>query len=319
VHEGAIYLHEGQQYLVEEFDWNAAVAKVRAVDVDYVTEASASTRLAVESVRESRALPNVELSLGDVRLTTRVTGFRKIRLDSLQHLGWGVVDLPERHMVTTACWLALPDAVVARLAEEGSWTATPGPGRGPNWALQRDRARLRDGYRCVWCGADERPGHMHDVHHVRPFREFAWAPGENDRFVEANALGNLVTLCPSCHRKAEQQVAMQSTLSGLGRVIRHLLPLFLLCDSGDVGIHTESKAPQTGLATLFVYDNIAGGIGLSDALPSLLPDLLARSRDLVSECACTSGCPSCIGAEAASDPQSRARVLGLVDVLMEGL
>jgi DEAD/DEAH box helicase domain-containing protein len=318
VHEGAIYMHEGQQYLVEKLDWEAGVAQARLVEVDYLTEASQSLRIDIERTRHEEHYPNLSLFLGDVRLTTRVTGYRRLRLETHQHLGWGEVDLPERHMVTTACWLVAPDAVVERLREEGWWDGAVVESRGPNWAQQRDQARLRDGFRCVQCGAEERPGRQHEVHHIVPFRDFGWAPAENDSYRHANRLANLITLCPSCHRQAEQQVAVQSTLSGLGRVMRHLMPLFLMCDADDVGVHAEIKAPQTKRATLFVFDNVPGGVGLSDEVPTLLAQLWVRCGELVESCPCAAGCPSCIGAAIRPEPRAKDKVLRLMDALRQG-
>lgn len=314
LHEGAIYLHEGQQYLVERLDWGAGVAYVRPVEVDYFTEASGTTRIDIETTRQVYPRPEMALSLGDVRLTTRVTGYRRLQWETLQHLGWGEVTLPEREMVTEACWVTLTDALLERLAQEGLWEEAV-ESRGPDWPVQRDRARARDGYRCVRCGAEERPGRQHDVHHIIPFREFGWVPGENDRYREANRLTNLITLCPQCHRLVERQVAVQGALGGLGRVLRHLMPLFLLCDAGDVGIHAEAQAPQTGQTTLFVYDNVPGGVGLSAQLPDLFEPLLERSAELIHGCPCEAGCPSCIGASIRPDPRAKERVLALVAAL----
>lgn len=318
VHEGAIYLHEGQQYLIEAFDWGAGLAQARPVEVDYFTEPSQSLRIQIEQTRHEAHHPNLTLCLGEVRLTTRVTAYRRLRLETLQNLGWGEVNLPERQMLTTACWLVAPDAVVERLRAEGWWDGAVVTSRGPDWPQQRDRARQRDGYRCAWCGAEERPGRQHEVHHIVPFRDFGWTPGENDAYRYANRLSNLITLCPSCHRQAEQQVAVQSTLSGLGRVMRHLLPLFLLCDVDDVGVHAEIKAPQTKQATLFIYDNVPGGVGLSDEVPGLLTSLWERCSELIAACPCASGCPSCIGAAMTPEPRAKAKVLRLIEALAEG-
>lgn len=314
LHEGAIYLHEGEQYLVERLDWEAGVAQVRPVEVDYFTEASGTTRIDIEAVHQVHQRPLVTLSVGDVRLRTRVTTYRRIQWETLQHLGWGEVDLPEREMITEASWVALTDVFVEALSQKGLWEE-PAGSRGPDWPTQRDRARARDGYRCVRCGAVERPGRQHDVHHVIPFREFGWVPGENDRYREANRLTNLITLCPQCHRLVERQVAAQGALTGLGRLLRHLMPLFVLCDAEDVGVHAEAQAPQTGQPTLFVYDNVPGGVGLSVQLPDLFEPLLVRSKELISTCPCEAGCPSCIGASIHPDPRAKERVLALIEAL----
>lgn len=65
--------------------------------------------------------------------------------------------------------------------------------RGPNWKRQRKAARLRDNNTCQHCGTTE--GRM-TVNHIWPFRLF-------DDYREANQLSNLMTLCPSCHSKAD--------------------------------------------------------------------------------------------------------------------
>ena len=69
--------------------------------------------------------------------------------------------------------------------------------RGGNWKTQAHLARERDGFCCKACGVTEDTlGRQMDVHHKVPFRLF-------DSPIEANQLSNLVSLCPSCHKKTE--------------------------------------------------------------------------------------------------------------------
>lgn len=80
-----------------------------------------------------------------------------------------------------------------------------GGGNGPygkGWADVRRRALERDGYECVVCGTTrEELGRNPDVHHIVPVRVFV----ESDDWSKEDAhyLENVVTLCPSCHRRAE--------------------------------------------------------------------------------------------------------------------
>lgn len=75
---------------------------------------------------------------------------------------------------------------------------------GPNWRMQRRAARKRDGYKCQCCGKPQKKnGRSLDVHHIKPFREFFYAPGQNSNYLAANDLLNLVSLCASCHKLAE--------------------------------------------------------------------------------------------------------------------
>jgi hypothetical protein len=75
-----------------------------------------------------------------------------------------------------------------------NWKGGYEPYYGPSWRTQRRKALERDGHQCVVCGAG---GEIH-VHHVRPFRVFG---PENHE--QANALDNLVCLCPKHHAKWE--------------------------------------------------------------------------------------------------------------------
>jgi len=68
--------------------------------------------------------------------------------------------------------------------------------RGDWWSARR-RARERDNYECRVCGMDSSKLNRElDVHHIRPIREF-------DDPQESHTLDNVITLCRSCHRKAE--------------------------------------------------------------------------------------------------------------------
>lgn len=82
---------------------------------------------------------------------------------------------------------------------------------GPNWKSQKKAARNRDGYKCRNCGTKKgQKRKALDVHHITPFREFGYIYGENDHYLQANDLTNLITLCPKCHKKAEHhKIAIQ--------------------------------------------------------------------------------------------------------------
>lgn len=70
--------------------------------------------------------------------------------------------------------------------------------RGPNWGRQARATRKRDNFSCQICGKHgNRDGVKIEVHHIKPYRKF------NNDFEKANQLSNLITLCNSCHKKAE--------------------------------------------------------------------------------------------------------------------
>ena len=286
-HPGAIYLHEAQSYFVEELDLEEHIARLRSIESDYYTEPLQQTSIEVLSESAQATVLGGDKVWGELQVTSQVTGFRKRRWHTHENLGEEPLDLPPTDLQTTGYWLSLSEATVTHLRETGAWSNDPND-YGPDWHKIRDRVRARDGYTCQVCGAPETT-RQHDVHHRTPFRAFT-------SMAEANRLENLVTLCPSCHHKAEQNVRMRSGLAGLAYVLGNLAPLFLMCDSGDLGTHIEPVANKTfGQPTVVLYDSIPAGIGFSQKLYEMHDELMSRALELVSDCPCADGCPSCVG------------------------
>lgn len=317
VHPNAIYLHEGTQYLVRSLDLEAGVARVEPVTLPYMTVASERTELTVEhTVSEEQDGP-LTTCFGSLRVVSRVTSYRREHVDTHIVLSRESLDMPEQEYFTEACWLCIAREFVERLDREGLWAGEQPGGRGPNWLQQRALALARDQHRCRHCGAAEVTGRTHDVHHVVPFQTFGWVPGENDAYLLANRLDNLVTLCSACHRRAEQQVAVDSTLTDLAYLLRYLIPLWVLCDSGDIGSHVEQGRRAQDDSILYVYDRAPGGSGISEALPPLVDALLDAARERVARCDCSAGCPSCIGPAISPQPERKQRVISLLEGLRQ--
>jgi DEAD/DEAH box helicase domain-containing protein len=287
VHPGAIYLHEAQSFFVKGLNLEEHIAYLSPIESEYYTEPLRGTEVTVLSETAQSMVVGGEKKWGDLQVTTQVTGFRKRRWYTHENLGEEPLDLPPTDLMTTGYWVSLSEETVSHLREAGMWTNDPND-YGPDWARIRDRVRARDRYTCQVCGAVE-AGRQHDVHHKTPFRAFTSA-------VEANRLENLTTLCNTCHRKVEQNVRMRSGLSGLAYVLGNLAPLFLMCDAGDLGTHVEPVENKTfGQPAIILYDAVPAGIGFSEKLFEMHDELLTRALELVSDCPCTDGCPSCVG------------------------
>jgi DEAD/DEAH box helicase domain-containing protein len=293
LHEGAVYIHEGRTYLVEKLDWENALASVQPAELDYYSDASERVELEVIEVYDADEHQPARRAHGWVAITAQATSFRKVKRYTHETLGYGVIDLPARTYETSAYWLWLDPALVARLETEG--VLLPPQEYGPSWPSARQAARARDGYVCRQCGAPQREEREHDVHHIRPFREFGFIPGENHNDRLANDLENLITLCPSCHHRAEAARGQRSALGGLAYALGNIAPLYLMCDPRDLGVMTEVRARETRAPTITLYDRIPDGLGLAERLYERHAELLQAALDLVRACSCQEGCPACVG------------------------
>ena len=293
VHTGAIYVHEGNQYIVKSLDWENQLATVEPAQVDYYTRAAETTTLAVQDVFDADPRRPARRAHGQVLVTSQATGYRKIKHYTHEVLGFGEIDAPAREFETTAYWTWLGPKTVAALERDGIMLRPNN--YGPNWQPQRAAARARDGFRCRQCGAPEVDGRQHDVHHIRPFRDFRYLPGENEAYLPANALDNLLTLCPRCHHRLETARGTRTALSGLAHALLNVAPLHLMCDPRDISSITEQRSRETGAPTITIYDRTPGGIGLSERLYELHTELLTGVHDLTSRCPCREGCPACVG------------------------
>ena len=206
LHQYAIYLHEGRQYQVEELDFDDKKAYVRAVDVDYYTDANLTVTMKVLDVfREKPGI--MPKAAGEVLVSSIVTLFKKMKLDTQENLGWGPVTLPELEMQTTACWWTLPGSIADKYTRE----------------------------------------------------------------------------------------ELQGAMVGISHIIEHIAPVFLMCSPRDIGVVYHVRDPFTNRPTLFLYDNCAGGVGLSDRVYEMDDELFKEARRMLMDCPCADGCPSCVG------------------------
>ena len=208
VHEGAIYLHQGDAYRVARLDLETRTATVVPDDAGYYTEARVLTDLTIEDARTTRAVGAAAAHLGEVCVTQQVVEYRRKQLLTDTVLGVEPLEMPTQELRTVALWLVLPDDVASAVIDAGLDLA----------------------------------GGIHAVEHA--------------------AIG--------------------------------LLPLLTMCDRWDIGGVSYPHHPETGKATIFIYDGYPGGVGVCEQGFQLLEELLAKTLDLIAACPCEAGCPSCV-------------------------
>jgi DEAD/DEAH box helicase domain-containing protein len=107
VHQGAIYLHLGRSYEVQELDLSQRRALVAPFDGDWYTQPKRVTDTAIESVLDRRETLGVALSCGEVSVTDTVLAYQRRRLSDHGAIDLVTLDLPETSFSTQALWFEL--------------------------------------------------------------------------------------------------------------------------------------------------------------------------------------------------------------------
>ncbi|MGH3471018.1 MAG: DEAD/DEAH box helicase, partial [Nocardioidaceae bacterium] len=107
VHTGAVYLHRGDSYVVQDFDHQEGVALVEARPTDYTTTAREVTDITLVDTERQQVWGTAHLCFGTVEVSSQIVSFLKRRALTGEVLGELPLDLPPRHLRTRAVWWTL--------------------------------------------------------------------------------------------------------------------------------------------------------------------------------------------------------------------
>jgi len=205
-HKGAIMLHQGETYVVNEMDWETHTIRVTETEVDYYTQPLKSVDLSIIEIQETRMVQGARCAFGEVEVTEQYTGYKIKHKDTI--IGVESLDLPPITFRTKAFW----------------FIPTP----------STEQHILRSNL--------DPAGGMHGAEHA----------------------------------------------------IIALMPLHVMCDRWDIGGLSSPAFGENCEPTVFVYDGYEGGIGLAEKAFEILPEVFLSAHELVRDCGCDDGCPSCI-------------------------
>ncbi len=230
LHTKAIYMLEGEQYVVEEFDYENRKAYVRRSDADYFTDSITYTKISVLDIFDETQTKNYNFFYGDVHVFSQVVGFKKFKFFTNENVGAGDLQLPQQDMHTTAFWVSMK-----------------------------------------------------------------------------NELINAIDICP------EEKI---EAISGIAYLMRQISTVLLMCDIRDIGVSLEDNITKSSInlnsirdkvmikekevlsnfePTIYIYDNYPNGIGLSETLYENVSEVFMKILDVIENCNCERGCPSCVG------------------------
>jgi len=83
---------------------------------------------------------------------------------------------------------------------------------------------------------------------------------------------------------------------GLSYILKHTSPLLCMADINDLGtdVSLMEEADASFKSALYFYDSIEGGVGYAENIYDKISQCLSMCMDIIQECECTSGCPSCV-------------------------
>ncbi len=107
-----------------------------------------------------------------------------------------------------------------------------------------------------------------------------------------------------------------SALRGLANILGKIAPLWVMCDHRDLRSISQVRAPFTEKPTIYIYENIPGGVGLTEKLYRESDKLFESAIDHVRKCPCKSGCPSCVGPSLEVGETGKDTVIKLLEYML---
>ncbi len=115
VHPGAVYLHQGDAYVVSKLDLVGHTAYVEPANVPYYTQARELTDLRIIKEIQSKKFGDTTVYLGEVEVTSQVIGYKKKVQQTEEVIGEEPLDLPPQVFPTVALWFDLPARAMERI------------------------------------------------------------------------------------------------------------------------------------------------------------------------------------------------------------
>jgi DEAD/DEAH box helicase domain-containing protein len=111
VHPGAVYLHQGESYVVDDLDLDQGLAHVHAEDPDWTTQSRSVIDIAVVETERCATHGDLQVCLGSVEVTEQVVGYLR-KLPSGRIIESVPLDMPARTLRTRAVWYTVDESVL---------------------------------------------------------------------------------------------------------------------------------------------------------------------------------------------------------------
>ena len=290
VHEGAVYVHQGRVYVVEELADDVALVRQKAA-VGYRTRARSRSSVRIIAEREQQVWGRPgETTPGDCRE-------------------------PSAHK---------PEEPADSGGSSDPASGGPGPaGSGQAGSASGAGHEPRDTETITWSF-----GSVEVTSQVTGYQRMALPGGEvvsqhaleMDEHVLPTAAVWWTIPQEVCEAAGLEPTDLPGALHAAEHASIGMLPLLATCDRWDIGGLSTALHPQTGAPTVFVHDGHAGGAGFAERGYRAGRDWLEATLAVIEGCGCASGCPSCVQSPKCgnnNEPLDKAGAAVLLRLLLE--
>lgn len=114
-HKGAVLLHQGETYIVEQFDMDTRIITANKKDVDYYTEPLKTSTVKILETDNKRRTGSFDLFFGQLEVTDKYEAYKIMKGDKV--LGYGELDLPAMNFRTTGLWFTVNRDLIDQIWE----------------------------------------------------------------------------------------------------------------------------------------------------------------------------------------------------------
>ena len=289
-HEGAVRLHDGQQFEVRTLDADRPqpVIELAPVDVEYYTRTRSDVNVVDAESETSRTVNGFELHFGRGTVLVHHHAYDRVSIGNSETVESGIPTETEPiAMETQLCWVEVPKDVERTLVEKYR-------AYGVETGVDADAAE---------------PPHLGYVAGLHAAEHATIQTAPLELRVEKGDLGGLATLVLDSHFAARDgDDGSEPTPESL-RAAEHAL---------EARSREREGPPASGW---FIYDGVEGGLGFARAIYGNFEALAARARDQLRDCGCgrPNGCPACTFDENCGNdnrPLLRASAIDTLDLLL---
>ena len=272
VHEGAVYVHQGRVYVVEELADDVALVRQKAA-VGYRTRARSRSSVRIIAEREQQVWGRPGQTTPEDRHESSAH-----KSDEPTGSGGGPGGNPSGSSIPAS--------------------TNPNPtGIGPASSASGDAPESPTTPAITWSF-----GSVEVTSQVTGYQRMALPGGE---VVSQHALEMDEHVLPTaavwwtipqevCEAAGLEPANLPGALHAAEHASIGMLPLLATCDRWDIGGLSTALHPQTGAPTVFVHDGHAGGAGFAERGYRAGRGWLEATLAVIEGCGCASGCPSCV-------------------------